>query len=680
MKEFPVILYGGDYNPDQWPEEIWLEDMRLFKKAGINTVTLPVFSWAKLQPDEETYNFDWLDKIMNLLAENNLHVCLATSTAAQPAWMSRKYPEILPTDIQGRKRTHGARVNFCPNSKVYRHFSVKLATKLAERYKDHPSLLVWHIGNEYGGNYCYCENCAREFRLWAKKRYGSIEEVNKRWNMSFWGHTLYDWDDIVPPSYLNEMFKDTWDGYPRDSTCFQGIALDYNRFMSDSILECYLGEYRAIRAITPDIQITTNMMGTFKPLDYFKWAEHIDIISWDNYPSANDHMSNIALRHDLMRGLKAGKPFMLMEQTPSQQNWQPFNSLKRPGVMALWSYQALAHGADTVLFFQLRRSFGACEKYHGAVIEHAGHENTRVFRECAKLGEELKKLGNSILGSRLKAKAAIMFDWDNWWAIEFSSGPSIHLRYVEQIEKYYRAFYNLNIPVDIVRPDSDLSDYSLVVAPVLYMVKPNVANNIENFVSKGGCFVATFFTGLVDENDLVTLGGYPGELREVLGIWVEETDALYPEIKNSIVMEKEFGSLSGKYKCGLLCDLLHLETAKALAVYEKDFYAGMPVLTENSFGKGKAYYIASDPEESFIGGFIEHLCSERDISSPIKVPEGVEVTQRYKDHRVYTFILNHNDYAVEITMNDKQYKNMLTGTGVGHRLELKGKEAVVLEK
>jgi beta-galactosidase len=678
MLDFPQVMYGGDYNPDQWPEETWEEDMRLFKKAGVNIVTLPVFSWAKLQPSENEYNFEWLDRIMDKIAQNGMYVCLATSTAAQPAWMSKRYPDILPVDITGHKRTHGARVNFCPTNETYRKYSVKLAEQLALRYKDHPALLVWHIGNEYG-NYCYCEHCAQEFREWVKARYGTIEEVNKKWNMSFWGHTIYDWDEIVQPSYLNEMFKDTWEGYPRDSTCFQGISLDYNRFMSESIFECYKGEYDVIKKITPNIAITTNLMGTFKPLDYFKWAENMDIVSWDNYPSMTEEISNIAFRHDLMRGLKNGKPFMLMEQTPSQQNWQPFNSLKRPGVMRLWSYQAMAHGADTIMFFQLRRSFGACEKYHGALVEHAGHENTRVFRECEKLGQELIQLGSKTIGASLRSKVAIVFDWDNWWAVEFSSGPSISLKYVDQVQKYYKAFYNMNISVDIVNPLADLSGYKVVVAPVLYMVKPKVAENINNFVANGGVFITTFFSGIVNENDLVTLGGYPGELRKVLGIWAEEIDALVPEQKNSIVVKTPIGDMNGEYECGLLCDLIHLETAKEIACYGKDFYAGMPAITENAFGDGKAYYIATDPEQKLLNSFIKGICINNGLSSFIEAPDGVEITERFKDDTKYTFILNHNAHAVSIDLWDGKYHNIITDSDLQGTIVLEGRDVLILE-
>ncbi len=673
-KKTPFILYGGDYNPDQWSKETLIEDMKFFKLANINTVTLPVFSWALLQPDEDTYNFEWLDDILETLKENNIYVCMATSTAVQPNWMSRKYPEILPVDFEGRKRKFGGRVKFCPNSEKYRKFSVNLATKLAERYKDYPNIIAWHIGNEYD-NYCYCEHCENKFKEWAKKKYKTIEAINKAWNMNFWGHTLYSFDEIVAPSALSEM----WYGYDKQCTNFQGIAIDYNRFMSDSILECYLGEYNAIKAITPNIEITTNLMGTFKPLDYFKWAKHMDIVSWDNYPSLNADPSDTSLRHDLMRSLKNGKPFMLMEQTPNQQNWQPYNSVKRPGVMRLWSYQAVAHGADTVMFFQMRQSIGACEKYHGAVISHAGHENTRTFRECAELGEELKALGDIIIDSRCDAKVAIMFDWDNWWAVEFSSGPSIQLRYVEQIEKYYKAFHNLNVTVDFVEPTGDLSKYSVVLAPVLYMLKDGAANNIKNFVSNGGTFITTYFSGYVNENDLVSLGGYPAELRDMLGLWVEEIDALPPDMNNSMNLVYKLNPMKDNYICNMVCDIINLEGAEALAVYGSDFYKDKPVFTYNKYGDGLAYYIGSNPEQAFLNDFALRLAKENNLLLEIENKEGVEITQRFKDNYSLTFVLNHNNEEVTLKLDDKDYINILNNDSVKDNLTLKSKDVAILK-
>ncbi|HOB09551.1 MAG TPA: beta-galactosidase [Limnochordia bacterium] len=666
--KLPAILYGGDYNPDQWPEEIWREDMRLFRLAGINVVVVPVFSWAKLQPAEDRYDFEWLDRVLDLLAENGIYACIATSTAAQPAWMSVKYPEILPVDVHGRKRTHGKRVNFCPNSKVYREFAARLARKLAERYKDHPALLYWRVANEYG-TYCYCDTCAQEFRKWVQKRYGTIEEVNRRWNLSFWGHTIHSWDEIMVPSELND-----------DNKWYQPVALDYLRFMTDSTIECFVNEYQAIKEVTPDLMVSTNISGYIKKLDQFKFAEYVDIVSWDNYPQPQHRMSLVAFKHDLMRGLKGGRPYILAEQTPSSQNWQPYNLLKRPGVMRLLSYQALARGADTVMFFQMRQSKAGVEKLHGAVISHAGHERTRVFRECAQLGAELKNIGASFLDSRVTAKVAVMFDWDNWWAVELSSGPSRDLQYLDQVEKYYHALWKLNVPVDIVRPDSDLSKYDLVLAPLLYMTKPGTAENIENYVREGGTFVTTFFSGMVDENDHIILGGYPGELKDVLGIWVEEIDGLLPEMKNGMVMKGPLGELNGTYECGLICDLLHLRGAEALAVYAADFYAGRPCLTRNQFGKGTAYYVASDPEQPFIDGFVKYLCDLKGIKAPLEVPPGVEVTQREKESRRFTFVLNHNETAVEIDLGEKACFDLVTQTEKRGRVRLAGRDVLILEE
>lgn len=670
-EKLPKIWYGGDYNPEQWDAATMEEDLRMFKLAGIDVVTINVFSWARSQRDEHTFDFTWLDRIMERLAQDNIRVCLATSTGAHPAWMARKYPDVLRVDYQGRKRKFGGRHNSCPNSPTYRKYSVMMAAKLAERYKDHPMLSAWHISNEYGG-YCYCERCELQFREWLKQRYGTIEKLNAAWNTAFWGHTFYEWDEIVVPNELSEE----WDG---NQTNFQGISLDYRRFQSDSLLECYRLEYEQLKSITPDLQITTNMMGTYPELDYFKWAKHMDVISWDNYPAMDTPVSFTSMSHDLMRGLKSGQPFMLMEQTPSQQNWQAYNALKRPGVMRLWSYQAVAHGADTVMFFQLRRSVGACEKYHGAVIEHVGHEHTRVFRECAELGKELQQLGDTLVDSRSRNRAAIMFDWENRWAVELSSGPSVALKYVDEVHKYYDALYQHNIGTDMISVEEDLSAYDLVIAPVMYMVKPGFAKRIEEFVARGGTFVTTFFSGIVNENDLVTLGGYPGELRNVLGIWAEEIDALYPGQSNSIVLTKELGRLRGSYPCGILCDIIHVEQAEVLAEYGADFYEGTPVLTRNHFGKGKAYYVASSPDATFLQGLLEHLCTEQGIKPLLNTPSGVEVSERVKGDKSYLFVLNHNEDEAKVQVGDEPRRELLTDQIVAGELKLSGRGVMILE-
>ena len=631
------ILYGGDYNPEQWPEDTWEEDMRLLKLAHIDVVTLNVFSWASLQPSEDTYTFDKLDKIMEMVTRHGLNVCLATSTAAHPAWMARKHPDILRTEFNGMKRKFGSRHNSCPNSPTYRKYSTALAAKLAERYKSYDNIVAWHISNEYGGE-CYCENCEKAFRAWLKSKYKTIDAVNRAWDTAFWGHTFYDFDDIVLPNMLSEHFSE-------NRTTFQGISLDYRRFNSESILDCYKLEYDAVHAITPDIPITTNLMGAYYPLDYQMWAKYMDFISWDNYPANDTVLEDTAFKHDLMRGLKHGKPFALMEQTPSVTNWLPYNALKRPGVMRLWSYQAVAHGADTVMFFQMKRSIGACEKYHGAVIDHAGHENTRVFREISALGTELDKIGSLILGARTDSKAAIVFDWDNWWATDYSAGPSVNLNYFDEVLNYYKAFNNLNISVDLISVEDDLSEYSFVVAPLLYMVKPGYDEKIRHFVQDGGRFLTTFFSGYVDDHDLVTVGGYPGKLRDILGIWVEEEDALPDNAQNSFTYQ------GTTYPATLICDLLHTEGAQSLGEYEQDFYAGMPALTRNEFGQGTAYYAATRSNADFYRTLIGEICEEAGIHPIINTPKLIEVTKRSNANGTFLFFLNHDAISHDVKLN-----------------------------
>jgi len=662
------IFYGGDYNPDQWPREIWDEDIRLFNLAHIDVATLPVFSWALLQPDETHYEFAWLDEILDLLTTNGIHACMATSTAAHPAWMARRYPDVLRVDFHGRKRRFGVRHNSCPNSPTYRKFSRALAQALAKRYKDHPALLIWHVSNEFGGA-CYCDNCGAAFRVWLRQRYGTLEELNERWYTRFWSHTFYDWDEIVPPNSLSEHLSP----FDPTGTAFQGISLDYARFMSDSILACYRSEYEVLKEIAPDVPVTTNLMGHYRTLNYFAWAPYLDVISWDSYPALGAHPADIALRHDLMRGLKEGQPFMVMEQTPSQVSWRSYNSLKRPGVLRLWSYQAVAHGADAVMYFQLRQSWGACEKWHGAVISHAGHENTRVFREVAELGKELTGLGDSLLDARIEAQVAILFDWENWWALEMSSGPSQDLKYLPQIYKYYRAVWKLGIPVDFVSPTSDVSKYRVLIAPVAYLLHPGFAEKVEQFVQAGGTFLTTFFSGMVDENDRVVLGGYPAELRNVTGIWVEEFDALPPDMKNEMVFEKPLGQLTGSYQCGLLCDLVHAEKADVLAVYGKDFYAGRPALTRNGFGSGTAWYVASDPEPALVDGLLAHVCAEQGVKAILTPPQGVEITQRSKNGETFTFLLNHNDEPTEVQLGPITGRDLLSGQEVSGTATIPGR-------
>lgn len=656
------ILYGGDYNPEQWPEEIWEEDMRLLKQAHIDVVTINVFGWGHLQPSEDTYNFEKLDKIMDICRANGLKVVLGTGTACHPAWMARKYPDVLRVEHNGMKRKFGARHNSCPNSPSFNMFRDRLVRRVANRYKDYDNIVAWHVSNEYTGD-CYCDNCEKAFREWLKEKYGTIEELNRVWNLSFWGHNMYDFEDVVACNMLSEEFM--WDGNVR--TNFQGISLDYMRFNSDSMLNNYKAEKAILKEITPNIPVTTNFMGTYDKLDYFKWAKDMDFIAWDNYPNYDSYWTGVALQHDIMRGLKGGKPFSLMEQTPGVSNWHIFAKLKRPGVMRLLSYQAVAHGADTVMFFQMRRSIGACEKYHSAVIDHVGHENTRVFREISALGAELEKIGDLTLGGRFESKVAIYFDWDNWWGTKLSAGPSKLIDYISEICAYQHALASMNIPIDVIGVDDDLSKYKLVIAPMLYMCKGDYDQKIREYVENGGNFVTSYFSGYVDEHDLVVTGGYPGRLSDILGIWVEESDAIIEGESNSFKYKNK------TYPATVMCDFLHTKGAKTLATYDSDFYAGMPVITENEFGKGHAYYIGTHAGDDFYINILGEICGGSGIEPVANTPQMVEACMRVNDKGRFLFLLNHGE-NYETVVSEYSGTDILSG-----RVYAKG-DIIVLEK
>jgi beta-galactosidase len=666
--KLPKIFYGGDYNPEQWPETVWLKDMKLMKQAGVNLVSVGIFSWSLLQPNEETYNFEWLDRIMDLLAANGIYADLATATAAQPAWLSQ-YSDVLPVDGKGNKISYGSRQSYCPNSPSYRRLGRQLVRNLAQRYKNHPALIMWHINNEYACHTpsCYCENCAQAFRSWLQKKYGTVEKVNEAWGTNFWSQHYYEWAEIIPPRATSTFSN-------------PGQVLDYKRFMSDSLLDCYLGEYHILKSITPDIPVTTNFMPDFKPLDYFKWARHMDIVSWDNYPNPepNYHPGWAAWNHDLMRGLKKGQPFILMEQASNQVNWRPINTNKRPGVMNLWSYQALAHGADAVMFFQWRQSLKGAEKFHSAMVTHTGDEQSRVYQEVATLGNQLNNL-SGITDSRVDAEVAILFDYENWWAVECEQRPSANLNYLEQIRNFYNPLFEMNIPVDILPVDGDLTRYKLVIAPLLYMLKPGVKEILESYVASGGTFISTFFSGIVDETDGVFPGGYPGPLKDLLGLKVEEFDPLENHMHNQIRMVEILGDLRGDYHCNLWCDVVQPGTAKVLARFVEDYHAGQPCLTENRFGKGKAYYLATQPEPDFIKTFLKYLTDLHAVGSPLSVPAGVEAVKRTKNGQEYLFILNHNNHPAEFAVPGA-FQDLISGNGLQNELILKPKGTVILKK
>lgn len=658
MTQLSRFLYGGDYNPEQWPEDTWANDIQVFKQAHLNSATINVFSWALLEQREGEYDFSKLDKIVKELSDANFDIVLATATAAMPAWMFKKYPDVARVDYQGRRHVFGQRHNFCSNSKNYQVLASKLVKKIVSRYYKNPHIKVWHVNNEYGGN-CYCDNCQNTFRDWLKYKYKNLETLNKAWNMNVWSHRIYDWDEIVVPNELG----DAW-GAEGTETIVSALSLDYLRFQSESLLKLFKMEKAIIKKYDPVALVTTNFHALpNKLLDYQKWAKEQDIISYDSYPSYNMPTYQSAFLYDLMRSLKH-QSFMLMESTPAQVNWQPYSPLKRPGQMAATELQAVAHGADTVQFFQLKQAIGGSEKFHSAVISHSQRTDTRVFKEVTELGEKLEKTGSTILGSKTKAKVGIVFDWNNFWSYEYIDGITQDLDYVESILDYYKQFYKRNIPTDIISVDDDFSQYDLVVAPVLYMIKSGLAEKIDQYVKRGGNFVASYLSGIVNENDSVYLGRYPGPLKDVLGIWVEESDAVIPGQKITVSLD------SNNYQANLICDLLHLEGAHALGNYNSEFYKETPAVSENKWGKGTSWYIGTQLDEAGLSKIFDHLISIVNIKSLTETKTDLEITKRVtKSGKELYFVLNMSNDTKDLPSEFDAYKNLFTDKSANKKMK-----------
>jgi beta-galactosidase len=635
-----MLLYGGDYNPEQWPEATWPEDVRLMREAGVNVVTVGVFSWARIEPRPGERDLGWLDRALDLLHAGGIRVFLATPTASPPPWMGHRWPETLPVDDGGHRLHYGSRNQFCPSSPVYREQALALVRDLAARYAGHRALAAWHVGNESGPS-CWCDRTAEHFRRWLLARYGDLDGLNDAWGTTVWSQRYDDLIEVLPPR------RAPWLRNPTQE-------LDFRRFTSDALLELFLAERETLRRAAPEVPVTTNFIHLSGQVDQWAWAAQEDLVSVDLYPDPEDPNSHLegAFGCDVARSLGGGRPWALMEQAPSAVNWRPRNLAKRPGQLRLWSLQAVARGADAVCSFQWRASRVGAERHHSGMVPHAG-EDSRVFREVRALGADLRRLGE-VAGQRVRAPVALLLDWEDRWALELGGHPRQDLSLADLVADWFRPLWRMGVVADVARPGSDLSAYAVVVAPNLYLVTDAAAARLAAYVAAGGCLVVGFFSGVVDERLHVRLGGWPAPaaLRDAVGVRVEEHRPLGAAERLDCASEA-----LGRFGATYWMDDLRAEGASAVASVEDGDFAGMPVVLRNAHGRGAAWYVGTRPDEAGRAAIVRRVCADAGVRSAVTdPPAGVECVLRGD----VLFLLNHGDRAARVEVAGA-HEDLLTG-------------------
>ena len=583
------IWYGGDYNPDQWPEEVWDDDVRLMKKAGVNLVSVGIFSWAKIETSEGVYDFDWLDRIIDKLGEAGIAVDLASATASPPMWLTQAHPEVLWKDYRGDVCQPGARQHWRPTSPVFREYALKLCRAMAEHYKGNPYVVAWHVSNEYGchNRFDYSEDAEHAFQQWCEERYGTIDAVNDAWGTAFWAQRMNDFSEIVPPRFIGD-----------GNFMNPGKLLDFKRFSSDALKAFYIAERDTLAEITPDLPLTTNFMvsASGSVLDYDDWGDEVDFVSNDHYFIPGEaHLDELAFSASLVDGIARKDPWFLMEHSTSAVNWREINYRKEPGQLVRDSLAHVAMGADAVCYFQWRQSKAGAEKFHSAMVPHAG-EDSAVFRDVCELGADLNKLSDEgILGSRLaKSRVAVVFDYESEWATEHTATPTQHVHHVDEPLAWFRALADQGVTADVVPVRGAWDGYEMVVLPSVYLLSEETTRRVRDYVVGGGRLVVTYYTGISDEKDHVWLGGYPGSIRDVVGVRVEE----FMPMGDDFTGVPDRLGLSNGAVAHDIADVIGSvdESATVLATFKDNPWTGMdgvPAIVANTFGEGRSVYVGA---------------------------------------------------------------------------------------
>ena len=647
-----MFRFGVDYYPEHWPEERWSEDARLMAEAGINVVRLAEFAWSFLEPQPGCFDFSWLDRAIEILNGRGIQVVLGTPTASAPPWVMAMMPDSYKVNEHGHRLTYGNRCEFCPSHAGYRERGRNITLAMAKHYMDHPAVIGWQIDNELNGR-CYCTNCQAGFQNWLRSRYGTLEKINLAWGTAFWSHVYTEWSQIPLPLETG--------GVPNP-----GLDLDFRRFMSDTFACFQQEQVDILRQICPNHFITHNFMGFgFDQINYFDLAKPLDFVSWDNYPRTGWHLKSeadqayLALGHDTTRGFK-GKPFWVMEQQSGSGGWQTVGITPRPGEMRLWTYQAIAHGADAIVYFRWRTARFGTEQYWHGVLYHHGQPGRR-YDELKTIGSELQQIGKRFLGAENRNQVAMMLSYDTRWAFQGQANHA-EFKYPALFTSYYRALHRRNIGVDIVPPDADLSRYRLLIAPAVYVLTDKTADNLRSFVQNGGMLIATARTGVKDEANAVVNSYLPGLLADVCGVEVEEYDVQPADTTVALEMNLP-DRVTDAVQAQLWFDVLRPTTAQTLATYRSEYYAGSPAITLNHFGQGQSIYVGTFGNDALHDTLVGWALESMDVPSILTTPSGVEAMERWRGDQRLLFLLNHSGEIKKIPI-DRSYVDLISGESI----------------
>jgi beta-galactosidase len=650
MSSSPKFYFGADYYPEHWPEERWTEDARLMKEAGFNVGRLAEFAWAKMEPGEGQFDFNWLDRAIGVLSTQGIQIVLGTPTASPPPWLMAKHDDLFLVEANGVRRTYGMRREYCPSHPLYRQQTRSIVSQMAEHFKDNSAVIGWQIDNELGDR-CYCDTCRAEFQSWLRKKYETLDIMNEKWGTIFWSHTYSDWSQIPLP--LTTALPNTPVHNP-------GLALDYRRFMSDTYRAYQKLQVEIIRQHCPGHFITHNLMGFgYNQLNYYDLASDLDHVSWDIYPrhqwdmKADVDPTRAALSGDTMRGLKK-QNYWVMEQQSGGGGWENLAVTPKPGELRLWTYQSIAHGADAVVYFRWRSARYGTEQYWLGILDHHGIPGRR-YEEVLRVGKELQKIGKLIAGSQIKPQIAIVHSYCTRFAFQVQPNNP-RFGYENHIQDIYRGFHNNNIPVDIVSEDDPLIGYRVVVVPAMYILSDKTAMNLERYASTGGIVAFTPRTGVKDEFNAVINMKLPGLVTSMCGIEIEECISMPGDQENQIRFT--LPELEGCFRTFAIADVLEPRGAEVVGWHTQDFYAGKPAATIHRCNYGRVIYLGVIGDGEFYEAIARWISGLASVAPLLPAAAGVEVTERWQGEQRLLFVLNHSEQSQNIQL-DSNYTNLL---------------------